>query len=121
MDNKKFDLRIYVLITQLGSYPDKKTIAFVAEEGMVRLCTEDYNQPDKGNLHNLLQHLTNYSLNKLSDKYVKIDNLDTVNEDKASKRPLSSMLEYLKAEKGIDSDSILQKISKVCQKTLIAC
>ena len=42
IDGKKFDLRIYVLISQIGSFPEKPTIAFLAEEGMVRLCTIDY-------------------------------------------------------------------------------
>ena len=34
------------MITQIGSYPEKLPIAFIAEEGLVRLCTEDYEQPD---------------------------------------------------------------------------
>ena len=76
IDNKKFDLRIYVMVTQLGAYPDQKPIAFIADEGLVRLCTEDYNPPDPSNLHNLLSHLTNYSLNKLSENFVKSDDLD---------------------------------------------
>ena len=64
IDGKKFALRIYVLVTSLDPL-----IAYVADEGMVRICTEDYQKPTKDNLDNLLQHLTNYSLNKLSNKY----------------------------------------------------
>jgi glutathione synthase/RimK-type ligase-like ATP-grasp enzyme len=37
LDNKKFDLRLYVLIT--GFNPVK---AYLADEGLARLCTEDY-------------------------------------------------------------------------------
>jgi tubulin polyglutamylase TTLL6/13 len=45
-------------------------IAFIADEALVRFCTEDYQMPNKGNMHKVLGHLTNYSLNKLSEKYV---------------------------------------------------
>lgn len=92
LDGKKFDLRIYVMVTQIGSYPDTQNIAFIAEEGLVRLCTENYEQPDQSNLHNLLSHLTNFSLNKLSDKFVNSEDLDGYNLEQSSKRPLSNVL-----------------------------
>jgi len=79
IDGKKFDLRIYVMITQIGSYPEKQTIAFIAKEGLVRLCTEDYSMPDSSNMHKLLSHLTNFSLNKLSKKFVNSEDLDAEN------------------------------------------
>lgn len=37
LDNKKFDLRLYVLI--VGFDPIR---AYLADEGLARLCTEDY-------------------------------------------------------------------------------
>ncbi len=37
LDDKKFDLRLYVLI--FGFNPIK---AYLADEGLARLCTEDY-------------------------------------------------------------------------------
>ena len=37
VDNKKFDLRVYVLVTSLDPL-----IAFIADEAMVRFCTEEY-------------------------------------------------------------------------------
>ena len=70
LNGKKFDLRIYVLVTDI-----EELAAFIASEGLVRLCTEDYVQPKQDNLHQLLGHLTNYSLNKLSTKYVHIENM----------------------------------------------
>ena len=37
IDNKKFDLRLYVLIAGLNPVR-----AYIADEGLARLCTEDY-------------------------------------------------------------------------------
>lgn len=65
VEKKKFDLRIYVLVTSVDPL-----IAFIADEAMVRFCTEEYQRPDKENMHKVLGHLTNFSLNKLSEKYV---------------------------------------------------
>jgi hypothetical protein len=46
LNGKKFDLRIYVLVTDLTNLT-----TFVANEGLVRLCTEDYIKPKQDNLH----------------------------------------------------------------------
>lgn len=70
---KKFDLRVYVLVTDLGNSEGQPLISFVSEEALVRFCTEDYAKPSSSNMHNLLSHLTNYSLNKNSDKFVEED------------------------------------------------
>lgn len=88
IEGKKFDLRIYVVLSQIGAYPNKPTVAHVATEGMARLCTIDYEQPSSSNLHNLLQHLTNSSLNKLSDDFISTENLH-----ESTTRPLSIALE----------------------------
>lgn len=49
--------------------------AFIAGEGLVRVCTEDYQKPSSKNMHNLLSHLTNFSLNKMSKNYVHNEDL----------------------------------------------
>ena len=63
INNKKYDLRIYVLIT---SYAPLKI--FLYENGLVRFATEDYKRGDYGNI---FVHLTNYSINKRNIKYKK--------------------------------------------------
>ena len=120
IDNKKFDLRIYVLVVQLGSYPNQVPTAFIADEGLVRLCTENYNKPDSSNLHNLLSHLTNYSLNKMSENFVKSENLEEFNINEASKRPLSSVFDMLQKQNDIDTEQVFEEIVEVVQKSLIA-
>lgn len=47
LDNFKFDLRIYVLVTSCD--PLK---AFIFNEGLVRLSTEEYQEPKESNLVN---------------------------------------------------------------------
>ena len=97
----------------MGSYPNQEATAFIADEGLVRLCTEDYHKPDSSNLHNLLSHLTNYSLNKMSENFVKSENLEELNINEASKRPLSSVLDMLQKENGIDTDQVFEEIVEV--------
>lgn len=70
-------------------------------------------------MHMLLQHLTNYSLNKLSVDYVKSDDLANLAEDMASKRTLSSCFDTLRKQ-GIETDFLFSQISDVCRKSLIA-
>jgi hypothetical protein len=45
IDNKKFDLRIYVLISSLEPY-----ICYLNDDGLARFCTEDYEAPSAQNL-----------------------------------------------------------------------
>ena len=86
----------------------------------MRLCTEDYNQPDSSNMHNLLSHLTNFSLNKLSANYVHSEDLDAFNLEQSSKRPLSNVFEQLKAEQDIDTNFLFEQISEACEKSILA-
>jgi len=57
--NRKFDLRMYVLISSLDPL-----IVYLHDEGLARFCTEDYQKPNNSNINNSFIHLTNYSLNK---------------------------------------------------------
>jgi len=65
----KYDLRLYVVVT---SFDPLKV--YLNAEGLVRLATEKYERPTCDNLGCRTMHLTNYSVNKHSDSYVK--NLD---------------------------------------------
>lgn len=64
LNSKKFDFRVYVVITGINSIE-----AYVSEEGIARFCTANYKKPDGLNIKNQYMHLTNYSLNKQSDKF----------------------------------------------------
>lgn len=72
--NKKFDMRMYVVVT---SYHPLRI--YLYEEGLARFATEDYSN-DPNILKNKFVHLTNFSINKRNVKaYVK-------NEGRAASR-----------------------------------
>ena len=60
IQNYKFDIRVYVML--YGCNPLR---IFVYQDGLVRLCTEEYRRPTKSNIKNQFMHLTNYAINKL--------------------------------------------------------
>jgi hypothetical protein len=62
----KFDLRVYVLVRSLEPLD-----VWVCQEGLARFCTEPYRAPTSKNCHKIMGHLTNYSLNKRSEGFVK--------------------------------------------------
>ena len=64
IDKKKFDMRLYVLIRGINPIE-----AYLYKEGMVRFCTHNYKKPDQVNIKNLFMHLTNFSLNKNSQRF----------------------------------------------------
>ena len=63
-------------------------------------------------------HLTNYSINKHSDKYVNSGSADDVLLDSnGTKRTLSSLYETL-GKQGIDVETIKSNIADTCSKTM---
>ena len=65
---------------------------YMYNEGMVRLCTHEYNLNEK-ELKDSFKHLTNYSINKNSDDFVENSNADE--DDTGSKQSFSSFLNRL--------------------------
>jgi tubulin polyglutamylase TTLL6/13 len=64
----KFDLRIYVLVVCCNPLR-----MYIFKEGLVRICTREYSQPNAGNINMPFMHLTNYSINKENPEYVQND------------------------------------------------
>jgi len=60
---KKFDLRMYVLVT---SYKPLKV--YLHTGGFARFCTEKYSS-DMTEIDNMMVHLTNVAIQKLGDGY----------------------------------------------------
>ena len=92
LNNKKYDLRIYVLI---ASFTPLRI--YLYNNGLVRFATEDY---QRGDLDNIFIHLTNYSINKNNLKYKSNQN---IKEQQCDIFPREET-EMTEAEGGIEYD-----------------
>lgn len=118
LKRKKWDARVYVMIH--GINPMR---AYVSTEcGLGRFCTEDY---DTSNTGNIFSHLTNYSINRKSDKYVNNqdeagneDNIETV----PTKVSLTQVWKMIKQEyPEVDIGALKQKVIDISADVLRSC
>lgn len=100
IDGFKFDLRLYVFVLSVD--PLK---IYLYDDGLARLCTTEYQAPNAANLHKTKMHLTNFSLNKKSKKFVK--------GSMGTKRSLGAAFDYL-AEQGRESPRVWPTITRSC-------
>ncbi|XP_039990544.1 tubulin polyglutamylase ttll6 isoform X2 [Xiphias gladius] len=107
IDGYKFDLRIYVLVTSCDPFS-----IFMFREGLARFCTTQYNEPTHGNVDDVCMHLTNYSINKHSENFVR-------DEDTGSKRKLSTLNKHLESI-SCNTEKMWNDIEDVIIKTLIS-
>ena len=111
VDGFKFDIRLYVAVTSYDPL-----IIYLYEEGMARFATIKYDMNNR-HLKNQWMHLTNYSINKKNNDYVKSDDADL--EDYGNKWTLGALLRYLR-EEGVDTKVLMSKIEQVIIKSIIA-
>ena len=113
LDGKKFDLRIYVLITSCSPLR-----VYLFNDGLVRLCTADYVAPSSANLEQRFMHLTNYAINKHSEDFVPEDESEAEN---ANKRSIRWFLDWFANAYGEEEKKKLwSQIGDVCLKTIMA-
>ena len=115
IDGYKYDLRIYVVVTCFE--PLK---IFLFREGLVRFATQKYTNNPK-HLEKRFIHLTNYSVNKKADDYVKSGTTgqDADDEEDASKWNLFQLKKWFQRN-GVDFQKIMNRIKDVVIKTCIA-
>jgi tubulin polyglutamylase TTLL6/13 len=106
IDGYKFDLRVYVLVTCM----DPLRI-FIYKDGLARFATEPYDAPSTKNMETLFMHLTNYAINKTSEKFDPTE--------KGSKRSMESVFEILRTRFGVDTAKLWAEIGDVVVKTLL--
>ena len=113
IDGYKFDMRVYVLVT---SYDPLKV--YLHEEGLVRFATEKYsNSPSK--LRDRRAHLTNYSVNAKSAKFVQ--NTDASLDGEGSKWSLAALAVHLERETGAGTWArVWAQVRDIVAKTLLS-
>jgi len=103
---RKFDLRIYVLVTNYNPLR-----AYVHKEGFARFCTAKYSSSPT-DLDNVLMHLTNVSVQKHSEDY---------NEDHGGKWHIKNLQLYLQATYGGEqTEKMFQQIRALIYHSLKA-
>ena len=80
--------------------------AYLYDEGLARFCTHNYKKPDHTNIKDLYMHLTNFSLNKNSQKY-KAPTDKFQDDDKSSKQLFTAILKNL-VNKGKDTRHLMK-------------
>jgi len=111
INNKKYDLRLYVVITSFS--PLK---VYLYDEGLIRFCCEDYTVSTETK-HNRFVHLTNYSVNKNSENF---DSNVSVNDDfKGSKWSLTALRKYFE-QNNLNFNSLFEKIKDIVIKSVIS-
>lgn len=82
-------MRLYLVI-----YGIEPITAYLCDEGLARFCTHDYVRPDETNLKNNFMHLTNFAINKKSNKF-KLPGEEFKNDDLSHKQLFTSILKNL--------------------------
>jgi hypothetical protein len=111
LQERKFDLRIYVLVTSFDPLR-----AYTFEQGLARFATNPY-APPMGDSHDRCAQLTNYSINKKNGAYEA--NADAADDATGHKWSLAAAFRAL-AELGHDVDALQRRIDGLLAKTLIA-
>ncbi|EKX44293.1 hypothetical protein GUITHDRAFT_72357, partial [Guillardia theta CCMP2712] len=111
IEGKKFDLRLYVLVTNMVELR-----AYLFSEGLARFASEAYEKISTGNMDMRYMHLTNYSVNK---QHKDFETDEEANASKGSKRSLGFVRSWLRAN-GYDVKKIWEDIERCIVKTLLA-
>ncbi|CAG5129510.1 unnamed protein product, partial [Candidula unifasciata] len=111
IDGFKFDVRCYVAVTSYDPL-----VIYMYEEGLTRFATVKY-EKDMKYLRNQCMHLTNYSVNKRSQYYVR--NADADIENFGNKWSMSAMLRHLRST-GKDTAALMMQIENIVIKTILS-
>ena len=110
INNRKYDLRLYALITGL-----KPLRIYFNKEGLIRIAVEKYSL-DISSINNKFMHLANTDINKYNKKYVYPKH---ANDESANIWSIATYQKYLNKNK-IDWNNILSKIKDIIIKTIIS-
>ena len=111
IQGKKYDLRLYVLISGL-----KPLRIYFYKEGLIRIASEKYSV-NPNNIGNKYIHLTNTDVNKSNKNFV---HPKDSNDENANMWNILMYKKYLKEKHSIEWDDISIKIKDIIIKTIIS-
>uniref|UniRef100_A0A1Q3F6B7 Putative tubulin-tyrosine ligase-related protein n=1 Tax=Culex tarsalis TaxID=7177 RepID=A0A1Q3F6B7_CULTA len=110
INGSKFDLRLYVLVTSINPLR-----VFMHTDGLARFASVKYSEKSD-TLSDRYMHLTNYSINKLSDKYSANEDADAC---QGHKWTIKSLWSYF-TEKGVNTDRLWGALRNLVLRTVLA-
>ncbi|XP_073979085.1 tubulin polyglutamylase ttll-4-like isoform X2 [Rhodnius prolixus] len=109
INGNKFDLRLYVLVTSFNPLR-----VYLYDNGLVRFASVKYSE-ENATLTNRYMHLTNYSINKLSNNYAQNEDAEAC---EGHKWTIRSLWTYL--EESVDIPALWQSLIELVIKTMIS-
>lgn len=117
IDGYKFDLRLYCLVASV-----KPLRMYLFQDGLVRMCTEEYVKPTKQNINNVCMHLTNYAVNKHNENFQQPSAKSSEeSQDEGSKRSLMWFMNSVRKDKGdAKADWLWRRMGTLCTRTVLS-
>lgn len=109
INGNKFDLRLYVLVTSFNPLR-----IYLYDNGLVRFASVKYSE-ENSTLTNRYMHLTNYSINKLSNNYAQNEDAEAC---EGHKWTIRSLWTYL--EESVNIPALWQSLIELVIKTMIS-
>ncbi|XP_061510802.1 tubulin monoglutamylase TTLL4 isoform X2 [Anopheles gambiae] len=110
INGSKFDLRLYVLVTSMNPLR-----VYMHTDGLARFASVKYSEKSE-TLSDRYMHLTNYSINKLSNNYAQNEDADAC---QGHKWTIKSLWSYF-AEQGINVDRLWGALRNLVLRTVLA-
>ena len=110
LNGKKYDFRIYILITSANPL-----CIYIYKQGLVRIASQEYNL-DLNKLNSKFIHLTNTVVNKENKDYIFNDSINSQLGNKWSLKAYQNYCEKM----GIDFNSIFDKIKDTAVKVILS-
>ncbi|XP_055599964.1 tubulin monoglutamylase TTLL4-like isoform X2 [Uranotaenia lowii] len=110
INGSKFDLRLYVLVTSINPLR-----VYMHTDGLARFASVKYSEKSD-TLCDRYMHLTNYSINKLSNNYSANEDADAC---QGHKWTIKSLLSYF-AEQGINTERLWGALRNLVLRTVLA-
>uniref|UniRef100_A0A182QQ02 Tubulin polyglutamylase TTLL4 n=1 Tax=Anopheles farauti TaxID=69004 RepID=A0A182QQ02_9DIPT len=110
INGSKFDLRLYVLVTSMNPLR-----VYMHTDGLARFASVKYSEKSE-TLSDRYMHLTNYSINKLSNNYSQNEDADAC---QGHKWTIKSLWSYF-ADQGINVDRLWSAMRNLVLRTVLA-